>query len=202
MTNVLFLGYNKEKTRLIELLSERGLSVSWFDQPVSDISMYDAVISFGYRFILTADVLATARRPVLNLHISYLPWNRGAHPLFWAAYDATPVGVSIHEIDSGIDTGPICFQREVRIDPDVETFSSGYRKLINEIEDLFEENLDEIICGSYTPVAQSGPGSFKRVRDLPGQFSWNELIEPAVKRLRCHQNKMETSRTWDGAEKT
>jgi methionyl-tRNA formyltransferase len=181
---VKFLGYNREQTRLIDLISGRGLDVEWTGQMVNDLSAYELAISFGYGHILKADVLATAKRPVLNLHIAYLPWNRGAHPLFWAAYDGTPAGVTIHEIDSGVDTGPICFQRKVRFDYQTETFTSAYRKLIEDIEALFEEHAAELLTGDYTSRPQEGLGSLKRVRDLPSRFSWSEIVAPTIKRLK------------------
>ena len=67
--------------------------------------------------LLKKRVLNNIIIPIVNLHISYLPWNRGAHPNFWSFFDATPTGVSIHLIDKGIDTGPIIVQKKVKLDP-------------------------------------------------------------------------------------
>ncbi|NKD54762.1 hypothetical protein HEQ72_04215 [Haematospirillum sp. 15-248] len=39
---------------------------------------FDVVISFGYRHILKKLVIESANTPIINLHTSYLPWNRGA----------------------------------------------------------------------------------------------------------------------------
>lgn len=180
----IFLGYNRQQTRLIDLIVDLGWDVTWTDQSVDDLSSCDLAICFGFRHLLKADVLATAKRPVLNLHIAYLPWNRGAHPVFWAAYDGTPAGATIHEIDSGIDTGPICFQRKVEFDYEAETFASAYKKLIGDIETLFEERAAELLSGDYLCRPQEGPGSFKRVRDLPSGFSWSETIAPTILRLK------------------
>jgi methionyl-tRNA formyltransferase len=49
----------------------------------------------------------------LNLHISLLPLNRGAHPAAWAIREGTKHGVTIHKIDSGLDTGEIVYQEEI-----------------------------------------------------------------------------------------
>lgn len=46
----------------------------------------------------------------MNLHISYLPWNKGADPNFWSCIDGTPAGVTLHHIDAGVDTGDIIAQ--------------------------------------------------------------------------------------------
>jgi methionyl-tRNA formyltransferase len=184
MQKLLFLGYDKTQTRLVNFIERLGWQVDQTGELITDFSNYDLVISFGYRYILRAETLDTLRRPILNLHIAYLPWNRGAHPLFWAAYDETPMGVTIHEIDLGVDTGPICFQKKVEIDQKNETFSSGYKKLIDEIENLFEQNASELLAGSYTSQPQQGAGSVKYVRDLPSGFVWSDKIAPTVKRLK------------------
>jgi methionyl-tRNA formyltransferase len=184
MQKLLFLGYDRQQTRLIGGIERLGWQVDETAEPVLDFSPYDLVVSFGYKHILKADVLGSATRAVLNLHISYLPWNRGAHSLFWAAYDGTPAGVTIHEIDTGVDTGPICFQRLVEIDPLRETFASGYARLIEEIEMLFEQNAAALLEGHYTSRAQQGAGSVKRVRDLPSGFAWSDPIAKTVQKLK------------------
>ena len=48
----------------------------------------------------------------INLHISYLPWNRGADPNLWSAV-GMPKGVTIHYINDGFDTGDILFQKAI-----------------------------------------------------------------------------------------
>lgn len=184
MQKLLFLGFDKTQTRLIELIEAQGWQVDHTQDPITDFSDYDLVVSFGYRHILKAETLATARRPVLNLHISYLPWNRGAHPLFWAAYDGTPVGVTIHEIATGVDTGPICFQAKVNIDSQTETFASGYQRLMAEIQDLFETHAAALLSGSYQSQPQQGAGTMKRVRDLPDGFAWSDPIAPTIQKLK------------------
>ena len=48
--------------------------------------------------------------------MSYLPYNRGAHPNFWSFVNNTVKGVTIHEIDQGIDTGKIILQKSIKFD--------------------------------------------------------------------------------------
>ena len=50
-------------------------------------------------------------KTLINLHISYLPYNRGSYPNYWSFKENTPNGVSIHHIDDGIDTGPVLVQK-------------------------------------------------------------------------------------------
>ena len=49
--------------------------------------------------------------PIVNLHKAYLPYNKGAHPNFWSFAENTPSGITIHVIDSGIDTGNIIYRK-------------------------------------------------------------------------------------------
>jgi len=184
MQKLLFLGYDRSQTRIIQTIEDRKWRVEQTSESVDSFEPYDLIVSFGYRHIMRWELLNTSRRPVLNLHIGYLPWNRGAHPLFWAAYDGTPVGVTIHEVDTDVDTGSICFQRKLFIDFTAETFEGGYRRLTNDVEDLFEENIEPILSGIYESIPQNGKGSKRRIRDLPGGFHWSDTIAPTIERLR------------------
>ena len=125
MKNILFLGYGRERTKLIDVLEGHNCVVNHTEDPLGEevVADHDLLISFGYRHILTRDFLAKCLRPVINLHISFLPFNRGAHPNFWAFYEGTQSGVSIHLIDEGIDTGPVLFQEKVEFGEEEVTFS-------------------------------------------------------------------------------
>ncbi|WPZ33927.1 formyltransferase family protein [Thalassobaculum sp. OXR-137] len=185
VSEVLFLGYDNTKTKLIPALYGNKCRVWHCDGQVEDLSQFDLVISFGYRHIIRPKVLEKTTAPILNLHISYLPWNRGAHPNFWAFYDDTPSGVSIHLVDKGIDTGPIVYQKEVEFTKYETSFSSTYKRLIWKVEDLFIDNISDIIGKRFSATPQSGPGTYKRLRDLPAGFSgWSADIDREIRRLR------------------
>ena len=80
----LFLGYNRKKTKLIKLLEAKGYKVHNINRKISfsDIKNNDLYISFGYRKIIPKKILKKTKRPIINLHLSFLPYNRGAHPNF------------------------------------------------------------------------------------------------------------------------
>ena len=87
---ILFLGYDNKETKLINFLKKNGHSVVHSKEEIDDFSFFDLVISFGYKFIVKKTYLETLKRPILNLHISYLPFNKGAHPNFWSHFNNTP----------------------------------------------------------------------------------------------------------------
>lgn len=183
-TKILFLGYAREQTKLIDELINSGCEVWHTTEKISTTQDYDLVISYGYRHILKKNIIERSSVPIINLHISYLPWNRGAHPNFWSFYDGTPSGVTIHLIDDGVDTGPIIYQRLVIIKKDKNTFSKAYKRLICEIEQLFMDNLDEIVSKRFHAIPQGLIGTYHSVADLPKEFSgWDSNIETEVSRL-------------------
>ena len=181
---ILFLGYDQTQTSLIEKLALSNCEVWHSNKLHSDFSNFDLVISFGYRYILKKEVLKQIKVPIINLHISYLPWNRGAHPNFWSFFDGTPSGVTIHILDEGIDTGSIIYQRYVNFTKSENTFTKTHARLISEIESLFEENIEEIITKKFTTYPQKHSGTYHSAADLPVQFSgWDAIIESEMQRL-------------------
>ena len=185
MKRILFLGYGPNETILYEVLRNEGCDIQHLEAPVQSLSSQDLVISFGYRHKLNAAILATSKRPVINLHMSYLPFNRGAHPNFWAHYDNTPHGVTIHEMDAHFDTGPIIFQKLVHFSEKERTFRQRYIRLFQELETLFITNSSFILSGAYTAKPQNGEGSHHRISDLPKEFSgWDCDIDNEIASLK------------------
>lgn len=175
---VLFLGYGPSETELVSEVFGRNVEV-WHsserlgpDMPTA----FDVVFSYGYRYILP-DAVIRKSGPIINLHISYLPFNRGAHPNYWAFADRTPHGVTIHLIDSGIDTGPILFQRRVNFSAEEDTFSRTYKRLKCEIEGLFLDHLDDLLFTPLAGRAQPPGGNYHKASDLPNSFpGWDTNI--------------------------
>ena len=182
----LLLGYREDKAlRLHSVLDENNFEVHHEENNVADFSEYSLVVSFGYRHIISNDALKNSKAEFLNLHTSFLPYNRGAHPIFWAAAQGNPFGVSLHQIDSGLDTGPIYSQKIIELQIEETTFREAHGKVLAEAELLFTESLSEILEGRVSPKPQQEVLPAKRVRDLPAEFlGWDTLIGPEIRRLR------------------
>ena len=197
MKKILFLGYNRNKTRLIKFLNNlENYKVECFQKKLNlkKASKYDVIISFGYKYILPIYLIKKLKKKIINLHIGYLPYNRGAHPNFWSFIDNTPKGVTIHEIDKNIDTGKIIYQKIV----DFEfyknykslTFKITYKRLIKEIEDLFIRNHEDILNKKYKSYNQINIGTFHNKSDLPKILkSWNQNIFSTVKKYKLENEK-------------
>ena len=214
MKKVLFLGKKKNLIFLIDQLKKnyKNISISQTEKKITlkTISSYDLVISFGYRHIIEEKIIKKTKRPIINLHISYLPFNKGAHPNFWSFAENTPSGITIHEINSQIDEGNILFQKIINFDlyknKKKLTYENTYKILINEIQKLFLQNAKKIINNKYMSFPQIGKGSFRSKKDLPlilkswkqnifnTSIKFNNLIKKNIKIILYILNKIENTR--------
>ena len=181
----LFLGYDCKKTSLINFLKSKKIKVTQYKNKVLSYKIaknYDFIISFGYRKIISKKIISKLKRPIINLHISYLPYNRGAYSNFWSFIDNTPKGVTIHEIDNGIDTGKIIYRKKINFKLKKRTtFQSTYKILISEVQKLFKKHYRSIILNNYTSKKQAFRKRLRLKSDLPQIHSWNISIQEFIK---------------------
>src|ERR1051325_5983408 len=79
----------------------------------------ELAVVVAYGKILPKAVLEALPRGCINVHASLLPKYRGAAPVQWAVIHGDgETGVTIMQLDEGMDTGPVYLERRVAIDPD------------------------------------------------------------------------------------
>jgi len=172
--HVLILGYSPSP--LEEIIVHSGCTVTITDERLDAPILQDAdfVVSYGYRHIIKEDILDRFPDRIINLHVSYLPWNRGADPNLWSFLEDTPKGVTIHHMDAGLDTGDIIHQEAVEMDGS-ETLASSYDKLQGAMLKAFEKVWPGIIAGTADRKRQKGTGSYHRLADkTPYAHLWDE----------------------------
>jgi len=172
--NILFLGYNNCKLHKF-LFSHYNVKQTEDKISLEDCKEIDFIISFGYKHIIKPPIIKKFKRNIVNLHISYLPYNKGYHPNFWSFIDNTPKGVTIHLIDEGIDTGDILIQKEINFLKKEDTLFKTYNRLIEEIQILFINNHKNILGNKIPPKPQTSNGTFHYEKDL--QKHKNLLVE-------------------------
>jgi len=118
----------------------------------------------GYRLIVRRAVLDRLPDRVVNLHIAYLPFNRGSDPNLWSLLEDTPKGVTIHYVDEGVDTGDVIARRQLEFGDD-ETLASTYAALQAAMLELFREQWPAIRAGRCGRTPQTGPGTSHRSAD-------------------------------------
>ena len=151
------------------------------------------VVSFNYKHIVSADVLDYMKGRIVNLHTSYLPYNKGAAPNFFSFYENTPKGVTIHEMVAGLDEGAILLQKEVPMKAEEESFVTSYDKLIAIMEELFFANWNALKRGEIQAVKQAGEGTYHTSKELveirnKTDFSWNDNIAEVLDRIQNDRN--------------
>ena len=189
----LFLGYDSKKTQLIRKirkLKKKEWKIIHSDKPLSKINIkkFKLIICFGYRYIIKEKILKKLKKlkiEIINLHIGYLPYNRGAYPNFWSFIDNTPSGVTIHLINNKIDQGKIIVRKRVRFNLYKErkklTFSNTYKILLNEVEKLFLKNISKIFDNKFNSYFIKNKGTYHNKADLPKiLMNWDQNIYQTI----------------------
>ena len=183
----LFLGYKKNQTSLINFIKKKNFLIKNYQKipPLKVFKQSDFILSFGFRKIITENILKKLKKPIFNIHLSYLPFNRGAHPNFWSFIENTPAGVSIHQINKGIDTGNIILRKKISFNINLNkfsTFKKTYNFLFLQAEQLFKKNFNKIYNKKYKKKINNEKGTFHYKKDLPKWMkNWNMNISLAKK---------------------
>lgn len=169
---ILFLYNNPVSLQLADWLVGQRCEVTLCGQKLTPDffadKSFDLLLSYNYKYLLSSDVIDLMGGNAVNLHISYLPWNKGVSPNLWSFIDNTPKGVTIHYMDSSLDTGDIIAQREVELSLS-DTLRKSYSILHNEIQSLFKEIFSEYPNWPSMRHKAVGEGSFhglKQSREL------------------------------------
>jgi methionyl-tRNA formyltransferase len=107
--------------------------------------------------VIKPDVFTLAPKGAINIHTGITPEYRSADPIFWALYRGEPekVGVTIHFVDKGIDTGSIIHQSPVPVYAD-DSLATIYVRCIRRGADLYSRALGDIEAGTVRTVARPG----------------------------------------------
>jgi methionyl-tRNA formyltransferase len=195
INKILYLGY--EDSPIVSWLKNENIIVETTLDKLDPIRLrdtadeYDWVVSYRYPHIVTPEVISLLTGRLLNLHISYLPWNKGADPNLWSFVDDTPKGISIHQMDEGIDTGGVYCQKQLHFHQD-ETLALTYKRLNNEISELFFNSIRDIVSNNLLATPQKGKGSYHRKKDkqkLPAELfkkGWDISIKEVKNIMNSH----------------
>ncbi|RTL29939.1 MAG: methionyl-tRNA formyltransferase [Rhodocyclaceae bacterium] len=118
----------------------------------------DVLVVAAYGLILPKAVLELPRLGCINIHASLLPRWRGAAPIHRAieAGDAE-TGITIMQMDEGLDTGPMLLRRALPIAAD-DTTASLHDRLAALGGDCIVEALAALQCGQLSPTPQPAEG--------------------------------------------
>ena len=142
----------------------------------------DAAVVAAYGLILPAPMLAAPRRGCINIHASLLPRWRGAAPVQAAvlAGDAR-TGITVMQMDEGLDTGPMLLSEGVPIGP--ETTGSA---LHDQLAEIGARLILRALAAAPQPVAQTGEATYapKLTRE-DGRIDWAKPAEALERQVRA-----------------
>lgn len=137
----------------------------------------DLMIVVAYGLLLPKPVLETPQWGCINVHASLLPRWRGAAPIQRALLAGDKVtGITLMQMDIGLDTGAMIVQRTCEIQPD-DTGQTLHDKLANLGAQLLAETLDEIESLPVTSQDDRQATYAKKLDKAEAQLDWQK---PAV----------------------
>ena len=147
----------------------------------------DLIVVVAYGLLLPPSVLSIPRLGCVNVHASLLPRWRGASPI-QAAILAGDVetGVSIMQLEAGLDTGPVFVTARLTIAPD-ESAGALAARLARLGADALGGVLAALLAGQLTPAPQATAGVTYagRIRKADARIDWRESAQAIARRVRA-----------------
>jgi len=129
--------------------------------------------------ILRDQVLNVPRLGILNAHLALLPEIRGMSSPEWSLLSGVPLGITIHFMDSGVDTGPILLRREFAGPDGCDSLSDLRNKMIAEGIELIAEAVAGLDRGTISAYPQAD-----REKDRQFFVMHEQLKAGATRRLK------------------
>ena len=187
-------GYALAPSPVKKLASARGIQVT---QPVSlrdtqvqtELKHFraDVIVVAAYGLILPRPVLELPRHGAINIHASLLPRWRGAAPIQRALLAGDrDTGVSIMQMDSGLDTGPVLMQEKIPILED-DTAGTLHDRLAELGANLIVRALDALEAGGVraTPQPAEGVTYAAKLDRREARVDWHESAAMVNRRVRA-----------------
>jgi methionyl-tRNA formyltransferase len=178
---------------VIEAANEIGLSIA---QPkglkggklngVLEESGAEIAVVVAYGKLIPDDLLGLPPRGFVNLHPSLLPRHRGPSPIQWALVCGDrSTGVTTMQLDEGMDTGPILYQKRLAIRP-TDTAETLSPRLAELGARLMVKTVDAIEDGTVDPRPQPNDGAnvTPMLRRNFAKIDWTMPARQLVNRLR------------------
>ena len=145
----------------------------------------DVLLTIGYGVLLPEELLSSPMHGCLNLHFSLLPRWRGAAPVQRAIEAGDPVsGVTVFQLDPGMDTGPIYSVKRFALDSDI-TSDELFSELGVLGVEAVEDSLNAIKAG-IRPEPQKSDGATRamKISKEECEIDWNldaQLISQKIR---------------------
>jgi len=147
----------------------------------------DAAVVAAYGLILPRAILEAPRRGCLNIHASLLPRWRGAAPIQQAILAGdSETGITIMQMDEGLDTGPILLAERLAISP-ADTGANLHDRLASLGARLIVDALERLSAGrlAASPQPSSGATYAAKLTREDGRLDWRRPASDLARRVRA-----------------
>ena len=192
-----------------ELALEHGIEVLQPEKASNDLFCAeikakepDLVVVVAFGQILKKKLLDIPRWGVINVHASLLPNLRGAAPIQWTILnDETKTGLTVMQMDEGMDTGPILFQEQSPVVKD-ETAGQLHDRLAVMAGDLMTKSLERMSgkIVKATPQDHTKATYAPKISKDLSIVDWKEEAAKVSARIRGMDPKPGAYTVWEGQE--
>lgn len=149
-------------------------------------STVDLMITIGYGKILSLDELSAPTHGSINLHFSLLPRWRGAAPVQRTIEAGDSVtGVTVFQLDEGMDTGPIYVMKRFALDDDI-TSDELFKELSELGSEALLDSLEQIQSGAKpTPQNSTEATKAAKITKAECQIDWNQTAVNISRKIRA-----------------
>lgn len=181
-------GRNLKQTAVADWAVAQGISVvkpATSDDLIGVINELDCVVTIGYGVLLPQHILDLPKHGFINLHFSLLPAYRGAAPAQRALLNGEEItGVSVFQLEKGMDTGPIYTTRALSISPEWRSF-----ELLQALAQLGPSAVGDalaMIAQNKAPSPQQGTASVAaKISKQDAQLNFNQSAQTLVNAIRA-----------------
>jgi methionyl-tRNA formyltransferase len=181
-------GRNLKQSAVADWAVAQGISVvkpATSDDLIGVINELDCVVTIGYGVLLPQHILDLPKHGFINLHFSLLPAYRGAAPAQRALLNGEEItGVSVFQLEKGMDTGPIYTTRALSISPEWRSF-----ELLQALAQLGPSAVAEalaMIAQNKAPSPQQGTSSVAaKISKQDAQLNFNQSAQALVNAIRA-----------------
>jgi methionyl-tRNA formyltransferase len=175
-------GLKLSENSLAQWASSKGLNV---DKPGSQLELIDS-LKMNKIDLLVTIALETPTYGSINLHFSILPKYRGAAPVQWALLNGdTTTGVTVFNLDQGMDTGPILRQQMIEVDKDDST-NSLLKKLSLLSGALLKDSITGISNGEKgSPQLNTDASLAPKISKEDGRINWSSSASQIYNQYRA-----------------
>lgn len=149
----------------------------------------DIIFSIYYRKMISKDIINIPRMGCVNLHPSFLPFDRGPAPVYWAVRNGNSItGTTLHYVDEGMDTGDIIDRVKIKVG-NMTGFELN-KELMREGLLLFKKNYCDIMCGRNNRMPQHNTCDWPSCNIMYDNnmryIDWSRSAEEIYNHIRAH----------------